>query len=286
MLLLRSLLFTPGNNLRMIVKSGSLGADAVILDLEDSVPMPDKETARLFARDALEEVGRHGSAVFVRINASATGLAEDDLDWVVRPGLRGIVLPKAESANDVAALAAELEKRETRPLTIIPLLETAKGIVNAYAIAGASPRVVAVALGGVDFAREMGVSLTPEGRELFFARAQVAVAARAAEVLALDSPCIEVGDRVRLIAESQLARQLGYRGKLLIHPSQIGPVHEVFSPTAGEIADARKITEAFEQARQQGLGAISLDGKMIDEANYRQAQDLLAAAEGMKRDER
>jgi len=290
-MLLRSLLFTPGNNMRRIVKAGTLRTDAVILDLEDSVPLADKETGRLFVRDSLHEVGRLGSAVFVRINAPGTGLAEDDLDWVVQPGLHGIVLPKSESAEDVAALVAQLEWRErdrsldSGTLAIIPILESAKGIVNAYTIAMASPRVAAVALGGVDFSRDMGVDLTPEGRELWYARAQVAVAARAAGVLAIDTPCIDVNNREQLTNESRAARQLGFRGKLLIHPTQIGPVHEVFSPAEDDVAYARKVVEAFEQAQQQGQGAISLDGKMIDVANYRQAKDLLASAEAITRKE-
>ncbi|MBN2580675.1 MAG: CoA ester lyase [Pirellulales bacterium] len=281
-MLLRSLLFTPGNNLRRIVKSGTLGADAVILDLEDSVPAADKETARLFVRDSIAEVGRSGAAVFVRINALATGLAEDDLDWAVQPGLRGIMLPKPESPDHVTALVEQLKKREESPLSIIPLVETAKGIINAYAIASASPRVIAVALGGLDYIRDMGVRLTPEGTELSYARAHLGVAARAAGVLAFDTPCIEVKNRELLDAESRSARQLGFRGKLLIHPSQIGPVNEVFSPGAEEVSAARRIVETFEQARRQGQGAITLDGRMIDEANYRQARELLAAAEGIK----
>jgi citrate lyase subunit beta / citryl-CoA lyase len=291
-MLLRSLLFTPGNNLRMIVKSSTLGADAVILDLEDSVPPADKETARLFVRDSIAEVARHGAAVFVRINAPATGLAEADLDWAVQPGLTGIMLPKAESPAQVTALAEQLQKGDITdiqteksvmsPFSIIPLVETAKGVINAYAIASASPRVIAVALGGLDFIRDMGVRLTPEGTELAYARAHLGVAARAAGVLAFDTPCIEIKNRELVYAESRSARQLGFRGKLLIHPSQIGPVNEVFSPSAEEVAAARKIVAAFDEAQRQGLGAITLDGLMIDAANYRQAQDLLDAVAGMK----
>jgi citrate lyase subunit beta / citryl-CoA lyase len=276
-MLLRSLLFTPGNNLRMIVKSGELGADAVILDLEDSVPPADKETARLFVRDSIAEVARHGAAVFVRINAPATGLSEADLDWTIRPGLTGVMLPKADTPDQITALVEQLERREDRPLSIIPQSETAKGILNAYAVASASPRVIALALGGLDFIRDMGVRLTAEGTELYYARAHLGVAARAAGVLAIDTPCIEVKNRELVYAESRSARQLGFRGKLMIHPSQIGPVNEVFSPSAEEVAAARKIVAAFDEAQRQGLGAITLDGLMIDAANYRQAQDLLSA---------
>jgi len=287
MILWRSLLFTPGNHMRMIAKVGTLAADAVILDLEDSVPMPDKETARLFVRDSLAEVGHRGAAVLVRINASDTGLSEDDLDWVVQPGLNGIVLPKAESADDVVKLAERLEslqrdRRVSEPPVIVPLLESAKGVLNAYAIATASPRVVALAFGGVDFSRDMAIDLTPEGTELLYPRAQIAIAARAAGVLSVDTPCIAVHDHPQLKAETEAVRGLGFRGKLLIHPAQVSIVNEVFSPTAAEVDRARKIVEAFAAAQEQGLGAISLDGKMIDVANFRQAQDLLACAEAVE----
>jgi citrate lyase subunit beta/citryl-CoA lyase len=288
MMLLRSLLFTPGNNLRMIAKSGALRADAVILDLEDAVPPDDKETARLFVRDSVRDAGRRGSKVFVRINAPATGLSAGDLKWSVQPGLAGLMLPKSESAEDVASLAAELEKLEAErgiekgSLGILPLVESARGLVNAAAVAAASPRVRAVAFGGVDFTRDMGVALTAEGTELLVPRATLAIAARAAGVAALDTPCIDVSDPARLAAEARIARGLGFQGKLLIHPSQVGPVNEVFSPTASETAAARRVVEAFEKARAAGSGAIALDGKMIDQANYRQAQDCLARAEAGK----
>jgi citrate lyase subunit beta/citryl-CoA lyase len=282
---LRSMLFTPANNMRMIAKAGDRGADAVILDLEDSVPMPDKETARLFARDALERIAAGGPLVFVRINAPETGLGPDDLDWVVRPGLAGIVLPKAQTPDDVTGLTDRLTKLESErgipeaSVRVVPLLETAAGVLNAHAIATASPRVVAVAFGGVDFSRDMGVALTEEGRELSYARSHIAVAARAAAVLAIDTPCLAVRDREALAAEARSARGLGFTGKLLIHPSQVAAVNDLFAPTEEEIAAARRIVEAFDEARKHGQGAISLDGKMIDVANYRQARDLLASAE-------
>jgi citrate lyase subunit beta/citryl-CoA lyase len=287
MILWRSLLFTPGNNMRMIAKAGTLAADAVILDLEDSVPVSDKETARLFVRDSLVDVGRGDAAVLVRINAPDTGLSEDDLDWVVQPGLHGIVLPKAESAEDVVNLANRLERLESdrkladKSLAIVPILESAKGVMNGYPIATASSRVAALAFGGVDFSRDMAVDLTPEGMELFYPRAQIAIAARAAGVLAVDTPCTAINDPVQLKAEAKAVRQLGFRGKLLIHPAHVRIVNEVFSPTTAEVNRARKIVEAFGAAQEQGLGAISLDGKMIDVANFRQAQDLLAWAEAV-----
>lgn len=287
MRLLRSMLFSPGNNMRMLYRAGLLGADAVILDLEDAVPMTDKETARLFVRDTIPQLVRQRSQVFVRVNALTTGLTAEDLQWVLQPGLAGVVLPKTESKGDIAELAHMLDDwMEARDLewgeiAIIPILETAKGVLNAQEIAAADPRVVALAFGGVDFSRDMGVTLTREGTELLFARSYVALVARAAGRLAIDTPWIDVSDQAGLVAQAQAGRQIGFRGKLLIHPSQVAPVNQVFSPTPEEMTYARQVVDAFRDAEQKGIGAISLDGKMIDVANYRQAQDLLALTAAM-----
>jgi citrate lyase subunit beta/citryl-CoA lyase len=287
MRLLRSMLFSPGNNMRMLYRAGLLGADAVILDLEDAVPMTDKETARLFVRDTIPQLVQQRSQVFVRVNALTTGLTAEDLQWVLQPGLAGVVLPKTESKGDIAELAHMLDDwMEARDLewgeiAIIPILETAKGVLNAQEIAAADPRVVALAFGGVDFSRDMGVTLTREGTELLFARSYVALAARAAGRLAIDTPWIDVSDQAGLVAQAQAGRQIGFRGKLLIHPSQVAPVNQVFSPTPEEMTYARQVVDAFRDAEQKGIGAISLDGKMIDVANYRQAQDLLALTAAM-----
>jgi len=287
MRLLRTMLFTPGNNMRMIYKAGTLEADAVILDLEDAVPLAEKETARIFIKDSIEQVAAGGVQVFVRTNAFTTGLAEEDLNWTVQAGLDGIVLPKAESKDDVLEtekLVTALEKeKELEPggLVIVPILETARGVVNAYQIATASRRVVAVAFGAVDFTREMGIHLSREGAELFYARSHIAVTARAAEVQAIDTPWIDVADREGLVRDSERGRQLGFRGKLLIHPNQIETVNQVFSPSEDEIEYARKVVKAFKEAEAEGVGAISLEGKMIDIANFRQAEELIAWAEAI-----
>lgn len=287
MMLLRSMLFTPGNNMRMIHKAGTLEADAIILDLEDAVPLVEKETARIFVKDSIEQVTAGGVQVFIRTNALTTGLAEEDLNWTVQAGLDGIVLPKAESKDDVfetEKLIAALEKeRGLKPgrLVIVPTLESARGVVNAYEIAAASQRVVAIAFGAVDFTRDMGINLSKEGTELFYARSRIAIAARAAGIQAIDTPWTDIADEEGLVQEAKTARQLGFRGKLLIHPAQIEPVNKIFSPSEDEVEYARKVVEAFGEAEAKGLGAISLDGKMIDVANFRQAQDLIALAEAI-----
>jgi citrate lyase subunit beta/citryl-CoA lyase len=280
------MLFTPGNSMRMIARAGVRGADAVILDLEDAVPIEDKETARLFVRDSLGEVASGGSAVFVRVNASATGLLEEDLEWAVRDGLAGVMLPKAESADDVRALETRLgELEQERSLesetAIVPLIETPLGVLEAFDIASASARVAAVAFGGVDFSREMGAELTAGGEELAFARGRIGVASRAAGVPALDTPHLAARDREGVAASAAMARQLGFRGKLAIHPAQVATINEAFSPGEAQLARARAVVQAFEEARARGAGASSLDGRMIDAANYRQAKDVLETADAI-----
>ena len=291
MRLLRSMLFTPGNNARMIQKAGALSADAVILDLEDAVPMAEKEAARALVRDSLPALNSAGSAVFVRVNSLATGLTYLDLGSAVQPGVVGILLPKTESRQNVEdcvrAMAALEVERGLPPasLALIPQLESAKGVLNAREISSASPRIIALAFGALDFARDMGTSPSLEGTETFYARAHLAVAARAAEVQAVDSPWIDFRDTEGLIRDAQAAKRLGFRGKLLIHPAQIEPVTAVFSPSPAEVAYAKRVVEAFLEAESRGLGAVSLDGRMIDAANARQAQDVLAWAEVMSQRE-
>lgn len=291
MRLLRTMLFTPGNNMRMIQKAGTLGADAIILDLEDAVPMADKETARIFVRDSIEDLSVKGSYLLVRINALTSGLAEQDLEWVVQKGLVGIVLPKVESRDDVLEIARLIDQQEKKGIEpasqlLIPILETAKGVLNAHEIATASQRVIAIAFGAIDFARDMGISLSREGTELLYARSRVAISARAAGVQAIDTPWIDIADEEGLVQEAKMARQLGFRGKLLIHPSQIEPVNRVFSPSESEMEYAKKVVEAFQRAEARGLGAISLEGKMIDIANFHQAEELIALAETIAQKER
>jgi|YelNatPaOPRAMG01_1025707.scaffolds.fasta_scaffold04633_11 citrate lyase subunit beta/citryl-CoA lyase len=292
MRLLRSALFTPGNNMRMIHKIPTLTADAVILDLEDSVPMAEKDTARIFIRDSLDVVCSGTADVYVRVNGLMTGLTAEDCEFVVQKGISGIMLPKVESQNEVLEaekIIGELERKrglEPGSITLIPTIETAKGVVNAYEIASSSKRVVAIGFGAVDFTRDMGVSLSKEGTELFFARSYVALAARAAGTQAIDTVFIDLADKEGLVKDSMLAKQLGFKGKFLIHPSQIEPVNRIFSPSEKEIEYAKKVVQAFKEAEAKGLGAASLEGRMIDIAVYRQAEDLLKLAEAIAEKER
>lgn len=292
MKVLRSVLFTPGNNMRMIYKIPTLAADAVVLDLEDSIPMAEKDTARVFIRDSLGVAGSGAADVYVRVNGLMTGLTAEDCEFVVQKGLAGIVLPKVEAKEEVIEaerIIGELERKrgiEAGSITLIPTFETAKGIINSYDIATSSKRVIAVGFGAVDFTRDMGTSLSKEGTELFFARSYCAIAARAAGVQALDTVFIDLADKEGLIKDAQLAKQLGFKGKFLIHPSQIEIVNRIFSPSAKEIEYAKKVVAAFKEAEAKGLGAASLEGRMIDIAVYRQAEDLLTLANAIAEKEK
>jgi citrate lyase subunit beta/citryl-CoA lyase len=283
MKVLRSILFTPGNNMRMIQKIPALTADAVVLDLEDSIPVADKDTARVFIRDSLKSAGSGSAEVYVRVNGLITGLTAEDCDFVVQDGLAGIVLPKVESKKDVLEsekIITELEsKRGLAATPLIVTIETAKGVMSAYEIASASRKVIAMGFGAVDYTRDLGTTLSKEGTELFVPRSIVAMASRAAGVQALDTVFIDLADEQGLIKDSQTARQLGFKGKFLIHPCQIDPVTKVFSPSLKEVEYARRIASAFREAEAKGLGATSLEGRMIDIPVYQQAKDLIALAE-------
>ncbi len=278
---LRTMLFVPANKKRWVEKAPTLGADAIILDLEDSVALSEKESSRTIVPDAIKASCGAGASVFVRVNGLTTGLAAEDLKCAVQPGLTGIVLPKMESANEgreAATLIEEIERaRSMQPgeIVLLPLLESAVGILDAREIAASSRRIVAIGFGALDFTRDMGISLSPSGAELYYARSYLALVARAAGIQAIDTPWTNIADLEELVADARKARLLGFKGKFVIHPSQVEPVNQVFAPSEPEVADAERVVTAFEQAQALGVAAISLDGRMIDTANYRRAKELL-----------
>jgi citrate lyase subunit beta/citryl-CoA lyase len=283
---LRSLLFVPGNKARMLEKAYTLPADAVILDMEDAVPPAEKTMARTMVREALEK-GAYTPQAIVRVNAPVTGLTEADLRGTLVAGVEAVCLPKAETAGGVERLASQLEaleKEQRLPVGavgVLLMIETALGVLNAYQIARASPRVRALCFGGEDLSRDLGAIRTKDGLELSHARAQLVLAARAAGVLAIDTVYTDLTDPDGLLAEARQARQLGYSGKLIIHPGQIEPVHRAFSPSEEEVTYARRVLEAFEAAEAKGQGVIALDGQMIDAPVVARAREVLMLAEAM-----
>ncbi|MDO8691847.1 MAG: CoA ester lyase [Dehalococcoidia bacterium] len=269
--LLRTLLFIPGNKAKMLEKAWGLGADAVILDLEDAVPLADKGVARHLVAGTLSKMAAEASpAIFVRVNSLSSGLLEADLREVVQPGLGGICFPKAESAADIRKLVSLLDGVEQAgglpqdSLTLIPLIESARGVIAAYEIASASSRVVAIALGAEDLTLDLGVERTAAGVELLHARSVLVMAAVAAGIAPIDAVYPDLSDEDGLLREAHLGRQLGFQGKLLVHPKQIGPVNGAFRPSQDEVERARRIVQAFQEAERSGSGVVLLDGKMVD----------------------
>jgi len=288
--ILRSMLYVPANSWRMINNAPGEGADAVILDLEDGCPMPEKETARVFARDSIPMLKEHGLDVFVRVNSLETELTGTDLSYVVVKGIDGIMLAKTESGeavNEVEGLLTEEEQKKNLvpgSVTVMALIETPRGIMNIREIIEASKRVVAVGFGAGDFSREMGAGmgvskLTPE--EYFpmvlFARSAMAIAARAEGIQAIDTPFFGlIIDLEGLARESEKAKLLGFSGKQVTHPRHVGVVNQVFAPAAGDVDFAKRVVAAYEDARTKGLGATTVGGRMIDYGSFRRAESLLA----------
>lgn len=276
----RSFLFVPGDQEAKISKAASFGADALILDLEDAVAMDRKVAARQHVHQALVRIA--GVDVFVRVNPTGTPWHEDDIRSAVCAGLRGVVLPKAESAMVVADVDGQIRKAELDAalepgsIELMVLVETAAGVLHAQEIAAAAPRVAFVAFGAYDFARDLDLRLTPSGEELLVARMAVVLAARAAGRTPVDTVFADLRDTAGLADDCRRARNLGFAGKMGIHPNQVATIHRHFSPTKKELDDARRAVEAFDRAEAEGLAAISVDGKLVDYPIAAQKRTLLA----------
>lgn len=274
----RSRLYLPGNTPKLMLNAGIHRPDGVILDLEDSVAPDKKAEARLLVRNALRQVDFYGAERMVRINQIPAGL--DDLPDVIPHNVNVILIPKCESAETVkrvderiASLAAQ--HGLTQPVHLMPIIESALGVENAYQIAAASTNVVALAIGLEDYTADLGVPRTAEGRETFFARSRVVNAARAAGIQAIDSVFSDVADMEALARVVQESKSLGFDGMGCIHPRQIRVIHENYAPTPAEIEKAQKIVDAFNQAAAQGLGVVALGSKMIDPPVVKRAQKTL-----------
>lgn len=276
MSLFRSLLFVPGNNPRFIEKARKIKADIICFDLEDSVPEKEKETARRLIRDAL---GSFNSSIFVRTNSPSSKNISKDFTAIIRKGIDGIVIPKVNDTTEIKKIIKTVttleRKQKMKPIFIIPSIESAKGVINTYQIASASKRIVAVVFGVFDLLNDMGIEYTknPEGAKL--ARAKVSLDASAAGVASIDAIWQDLKDQKGLIRDCKIGRDLGYSGKSIIHPDQIDTVHKIFHPTKMQIEWAEKVCKLYSKAVQKGKGAITINGKMIDEVHYKQAKALL-----------
>jgi citrate lyase subunit beta/citryl-CoA lyase len=264
-----------------MAKAEGVPADVIAFDLEDSVVPQEKAEARAAVAQAVGRFDKDGRLVYVRPNDLDSGLLEDDLAAVVGPGLDGIHLPKVHRPATLVHVDHYLTLLERTAglaagsIRMMAWIESAEGVANVEAICTASPRLVAVSVGSEDYAASLGVSRTAEGSELVFARGRIVNAAAAAGLVAIDGAETAVRDPDRFWQVAQAVRRLGYRGKFCIHPDQVKLVNDVFAPTGGERAWAEKVVDAFEAARDEGVGAISVDGSMVDLPIYERARELL-----------
>lgn len=261
----RSRLYLPGNNPKLMLNAGIYGCDGIILDLEDSVAPDKKDDARFLVRNALRGVNFFGSERMVRINQLPAGL--NDLTFVVPHSVNLVLIPKCEQAAQVKAVdqrIAEILGHENTAIWLMPIIESALGVVNAYQIASASKQVTALAIGLEDYTADIGAQRTNEGRESFFARSAVVNAARAAGIQPIDSVFSDIENMDALAENVRQSKSLGFVGMGCIHPRQVPVIHEHFNPTSEEIEKALKIKSAFDEAQKQGLGVVALGSKMID----------------------
>ena len=287
----RSMLFLPGNNPNMLINGNCLGADAVIFDLEDAVSPAEKDAARILVRNTMRYMDFRGCEIIVRINSIDTAFWKKDIDEILpyKPGL--ILLPKTGSAADVLeadAYISQVEESlgmEKNTVGLMPLIETAMGVENAFAIASATKRVKALFLGAEDLTADLQCKRTKEGREIEYARTRLVVAARAAGVDVYDTPFTDVNDDEGIVTDASLAKALGFTGKASISPRHVEVINSVFSPTQKEVDYAYEVMDAIALAKEQGKGAIALHGKMIDAPIVARAQQTIAMAQalGMER---
>src|SRR5438309_1078240 len=280
----RSRLYLPGSEPKYFINAGLHGPDAIILDLEDSVHHAEKDASRILVRNTLRAVDFGSCERMVRINQLPLGL--EDLAEVIPEAPDMVLIPKVEHPGQVAQVDRMIEELKVRhsfnrPVWLMPILESALGIENAFAIAAASPNVAALTIGLEDYTADLGVAKTVEGRESLYARGRLVNAARAAGIQASDSVFGDVGDMEGLLRWGETSRALGFDGMGCIHPSQIAVIHSAFAPSQAEIEKSQKIVSAFEEAQQRGLGVVSLGSKMIDPPVVQRALKLVARAKAM-----
>lgn len=277
----RTRLYLPGNEPKFFVNAGLHEPDAIILDLEDSVAPSEKDAARILIRHALQHVDFREAERMVRINAGEMG--KEDLREAVPHGAQTILIPKCESAEQVRDVAEVVESicrqnELAHEIFLIPIIESAAGVLHAFEIAQASDKNCGLAFGLEDYVADLGAAKTAAGMESLFARSMVVNAAKAAGLQALDSVFADVNDAEGLQASTRAAKMLGFEGKGCIHPRQIRVIHEALAPSLEEIEEAQRIVAAFEEAQQQGLGVVALGTKMIDAPVVKRARQILESA--------
>lgn len=286
------MMFVPGNNPAMMQDAFIYGPDSIMLDLEDSVTMAEKDTARLLVHNALKSIDYGNTEMVVRINPLSTPYGKKDIEAVVKAGVHVIRMPKTETAEEVREVEREIERVEEKlgclgRTKIMAAIESTLGVVNAYSIAVASKRMMGIALGAEDYCANLKAQRTPEGSELLLARQTIVVAARAAGIDALDTVYSNLNDMETFRKEVELIKQLGFDGKSIINPRQIEVVNEVFAPKPKEIEKALTIIAAIKEAEKRGSGVIAVNGKMVDRPVVIRAERTvnLAIASGILKQE-
>jgi len=280
----RTMMYVPGNNPAMLADATIYGADSIMFDLEDSVALSEKDAARWLVYEMVKNGDFDNTEVVVRINGLDTPFGHKDIEAMVRAGVDVIRLPKTDSAEDIHAVERLIEAVETSigraigSTKMMAAIEGPMGIINAFAIASASQRLIGIAIGAEDYVTSMKTKRSPGGVELMTARSQLVIAARAAGIAALDTVYSDVENDEGFLEEVQLIKQLGFDGKSVINPRQIGVVHEAFHPSDVEISEAKQIMLAIEEANEKGSGVISLNGKMIDKPIVERAERVLELA--------
>ena len=279
----RTMMFVPGNNPAMMSDAFIYGPDSIMLDLEDSVTMAEKDAARLLVHNALKTIDYGNTEMVVRVNPLNTPYGKKDVEAVVKAGVDVIRMPKTETAEEVQELEAEIEKVENElgclgRTQIMAAIESTKVIINAYAIATASKRMMGIALGAEDYCANLKTQRTPSGDELLLARETIVVAARAAGIYALDTVYSNLNDMETFRKEVELIKRLGFDGKSIINPRQIEIINEVFTPTEKEIEKAKTIVAAIKEAAAKGSGVIAVNGKMVDKPVVTRAEHTIELA--------
>ena len=280
----RTMMFVPGNNPAMVKDAGIYGADSIMFDLEDAVSMAEKDAARDLVYEALQTQDYGDAELVVRVNGQDTPYYANDVRAMVKAGIDVVRLPKAEDAEMIKKLDADItaaEKefgREEGSTMLMAAIESAKGVINAYQIASASDRMMGIALSAEDYTADMKTHRYPDGAELEFARNMVLHAARAAGVAAFDTVFTNMNDTEGFYRETEYIHQLGFDGKSLVNPRQIPMVNKVYEPTKKEIENAKNVENAIKEAKLKGSGVISMNGQMVDRPVVLRAERVMRLA--------
>ena len=282
--MIRSMLFVPGNSPAMLQNADIHGADALILDLEDAVALKEKDSARALVKHAIKTLQFSGLPLIIRLNPLDSPFWEEDLLVMVPLGPAYLMPTKVSGPGDIARISARVAEIEEQQglssggVGLIPLIESALGVEQAFQIAASDPRVKGMLLGAEDLAHDLGAARSKAGNEIFYARGRMVMAARACGLSVYDTPFTDVDDEAGLEADAAFARGLGFDGKAAISPRHIPAINQAFSPTLSEIAQAKEVMAAIQKAEAAGLGVVSLHGKMVDKPVVERAKKVLEAA--------